>query len=48
MSTAERSVRKPLVVRPTQVRRCEMGRMQAIFLADGEETDCLLYLRVVA
>jgi hypothetical protein len=45
MSTPERSVRKPLVVRPTQGRRYEMGRMWAIFLADGKETD---YLRVVA
>ena len=39
MSTPERSVRKPLVVRPAQGRRYEMGRMRAIFLADGTETD---------
>src|SRR5579862_4360742 len=38
MSTPEQSLRKPLIVRPAQGRRYGMGRMQAIFLADGQET----------
>ena len=39
MSTPASSARKPLVVRPAQGRRYEMGRMRAIFFADGKETD---------
>ncbi len=39
MSTPEHSVRKPLVFRPSEGRKYEMGRMRAIFRADGEETD---------
>ncbi len=38
MSTQDGSPRKPLVVRPTQGRKYAMGRMRAIFLADGAET----------
>ena len=30
--------RKPLIVRPDQGRRYDMGRMRAVFFADGEET----------
>jgi quercetin dioxygenase-like cupin family protein len=39
MSDPQRAVRKPLVVAPGQGRTYDMGRMRAIFLADGEETD---------
>jgi mannose-6-phosphate isomerase-like protein (cupin superfamily) len=41
MSTEERpsKTRKPVVVRPAQGRRYDMGRMRATFLADGQETD---------
>lgn len=39
MSTPEHSARRPWVVRPDQGRKYDMGRMRAVFLADGEETD---------
>ena len=38
MSTPQSSLRNPLVVRPGQGRSYGMGRMRAIFLADGQET----------
>jgi len=38
MSTPASSARKPLIVHPTQGRRYDMGRMRAVFLADGKET----------
>ena len=38
MTTPERSPRKPVIVRPAQGRRYDMGPMRAIFLADGAET----------
>jgi mannose-6-phosphate isomerase-like protein (cupin superfamily) len=31
--------RKPLIIRPDQGRRYDMGRMRAVFFADGKETD---------
>lgn len=37
--TFEGKARKPLIVRPEQGRKYEMGRMRAIFFADGAETD---------
>jgi quercetin dioxygenase-like cupin family protein len=39
MGTQEHSLRKALIVRPDQGRRYGMGRMRALFLADGKETD---------
>jgi quercetin dioxygenase-like cupin family protein len=39
MSATERSTRRPLIVKPGQGRTYDMGRMRAIFLADGAETD---------
>ncbi|MEO8306968.1 MAG: cupin domain-containing protein [Pseudomonadota bacterium] len=32
------SARKPLIVRPEQGRKYDMGRMRAVFFADGAET----------
>lgn len=39
MSTPAEPVRKPFIARPTRGRRYDMGPMQAVFLADGHETD---------
>jgi quercetin dioxygenase-like cupin family protein len=39
MSAPQRSIRKALIVGPSQGRKYDMGRMRAIFRADGEETD---------
>jgi quercetin dioxygenase-like cupin family protein len=39
MSTGRSGTRKPLIVRPNQGRAYEMGRMRAVFFADGPETD---------
>ncbi len=39
MSPRGTGARRPLIVTPEQGRRYEMGRMRAVFLADGEETD---------
>ena len=38
MNAAESSNRKPLIIRPDQGRKYDMGRMRAVFFADGEET----------
>jgi mannose-6-phosphate isomerase-like protein (cupin superfamily) len=38
MSTAESSNRKPLIIRPDQGRKYDMGRMRAAFFADSDET----------
>jgi quercetin dioxygenase-like cupin family protein len=38
MSSSVGRNRKPLVVRPDQGRKYDMGRMRAVFFADGEET----------
>lgn len=38
MSTSVSGDRKPLVIRPAQGRRYDMGRMRAVFLADRGET----------
>ena len=38
MSTSGSGDRKPLIVRPGQGRKYDMGRMRAVFLADGGET----------
>lgn len=38
MSNAGSSDRKPLIVRPDQGRKYDMGRMRAVFFADGDET----------
>lgn len=38
MSAKVTRKRKPLIVRPDQGRKYEMGRMRAVFFADGKET----------
>ncbi len=38
MSTSGGGDRKPLIVRPDQGRKYDMGRMRAVFFADGDET----------
>ncbi len=38
MSDDEPKSRRPLVISPDQGRNYDMGRMQAVFFADGEET----------
>ena len=38
MSAARDVARKPLIVRPDQGRKYDMGRMRAVFFADAEET----------
>lgn len=39
MSTSSSGVRKPLIVGPDHGRKYDMGRMRAVFFADGDETD---------
>ena len=39
MSTLSNDARKALIVRPDQGRKYDMGRMRAVFFADGDETD---------
>ncbi len=39
MSSAEDGERKALVVRPDEGRAYDMGRMRAVFFADGDQTD---------
>jgi len=39
VSTSGSGDRKPLIVRPDQGRKYDMGRMRAVFFADGDETD---------
>ncbi|MES2626731.1 MAG: cupin domain-containing protein [Pseudomonadota bacterium] len=39
MNVPKNAVRKPLIVLPDHGRKYDMGRMRAIFFADGEETD---------
>ncbi len=39
MTSSGDSDRKPLVVRPDEGREYDMGRMRAVFFADGDETD---------
>lgn len=38
MSSSEDATREALIVRPDQGRRYDMGRMGAVFFADGDET----------
>jgi quercetin dioxygenase-like cupin family protein len=38
MKTAKSESRSPLIVRPAEGRTYEMGRMRAVFFADGSET----------
>ena len=39
MSESADGKRKPIVVRPDEGRAYDMGRMRAVFFADGEQTD---------
>jgi quercetin dioxygenase-like cupin family protein len=39
VSTSGSGDRKHLIVRPDQGRKYDMGRMRAVFFADGDETD---------
>ncbi|APR78898.1 Hypothetical protein A7982_04245 [Minicystis rosea] len=39
MSNPDRENRKPLIVKPDQGRKYDMGRMRAVFFADGDETN---------
>ena len=38
MSNPDSDGRRPLIVQPGQGRKYDMGRMRAVFLADGDET----------